>query len=118
VVRDRISTRLLSWASILENNTREQAERTASMRFIFPHLAYSAEKIAPNHAVPAAGSAHKASWRISGLVPRPLPAMIVGQRSWCAAGPTASVRRWMQDSKMSSSPRAGPAVVSAAVRFG
>ena len=48
MVRDRISTRLLSWASILENNTREQAERTASMRFIFPHLAYSAEKIAPN----------------------------------------------------------------------
>jgi hypothetical protein len=49
VVRDRISTRLLSWASILENNTREQAERTASMRFIFPHLAYSAEKIAPGY---------------------------------------------------------------------
>jgi RNA-splicing ligase RtcB len=48
VVRDRISTRLLSWASIPENNTREQAERTASMRFIVPHLAYSAEKIAPN----------------------------------------------------------------------
>ena len=31
--------RLWNWASILENNTREQAELTASMPFIFPHLA-------------------------------------------------------------------------------
>jgi tRNA-splicing ligase RtcB len=29
----------MNWASILEQNTREQAERTASMPFIFPHLA-------------------------------------------------------------------------------
>ena len=29
----------MNWASILEPNTREQAERTASMPFIFPHLA-------------------------------------------------------------------------------
>lgn len=36
---EKISERLLSWASILEDNTREQAERTASMPFIFPHLA-------------------------------------------------------------------------------
>jgi tRNA-splicing ligase RtcB len=36
---EKISKRLLSWASILEDNTREQAMRTASMPFIFPHLA-------------------------------------------------------------------------------
>jgi tRNA-splicing ligase RtcB len=36
---EKISKRLLSWASILEDNTREQAIRTASMPFIFPHLA-------------------------------------------------------------------------------
>jgi tRNA-splicing ligase RtcB len=39
VVMEKISKRLLSWASVLEDNTREQAERTASMPFIFPHLA-------------------------------------------------------------------------------
>lgn len=36
---EKISQRLLSWASILEPGTREQAERTASMPFIHPHLA-------------------------------------------------------------------------------
>ena len=36
---EKISKRLLSWASVLEDTTREQAERTASMPFIFPHLA-------------------------------------------------------------------------------
>jgi tRNA-splicing ligase RtcB len=36
---EKISKRLLNWASILEDNTREQAMRTASMPFIFPHLA-------------------------------------------------------------------------------
>ena len=30
---------LISWASILEDNTREQAIRTSEMPFIFPHLA-------------------------------------------------------------------------------
>ncbi|MGC5166087.1 RtcB family protein [Luteimicrobium sp. DT211] len=30
---------LLSWASVLEPTTREQAERTASMPFVFPHVA-------------------------------------------------------------------------------
>ena len=35
----RSTRRLLNWASILEDNTREQAERTASMPFIYPHLA-------------------------------------------------------------------------------
>ncbi len=35
----QISKRLMSWASILEENVREQAERTAAMPFIFPHLA-------------------------------------------------------------------------------
>ncbi|HEX3922934.1 MAG TPA: RtcB family protein, partial [Streptosporangiaceae bacterium] len=29
----------MNWASILEDTTREQAERTAAMPFIFPHLA-------------------------------------------------------------------------------
>jgi tRNA-splicing ligase RtcB len=36
---EKISTTLYSWASILEGNTREQAERTATMPFIHPHLA-------------------------------------------------------------------------------
>ncbi|MBM7808340.1 tRNA-splicing ligase RtcB [Geodermatophilus bullaregiensis] len=36
---ERISDRLLSWASILEPTTRVQAERTASMPFIHPHVA-------------------------------------------------------------------------------
>ncbi|MBC9957215.1 RtcB family protein [Yimella sp. cx-51] len=35
----KINDRLLNWASILEENTRQQAELTASMPFIFPHLA-------------------------------------------------------------------------------
>jgi tRNA-splicing ligase RtcB len=36
---EKISDRLLSWASILEEGTREQALRTASMPFIRPHVA-------------------------------------------------------------------------------
>lgn len=36
---EKINARLLNWASILEDNTREQAERTASMPFIWPHVA-------------------------------------------------------------------------------
>ncbi len=36
---ERISTRLMNWASILEPNTRAQAEATASMPFIHPHVA-------------------------------------------------------------------------------
>src|SRR4051794_24866928 len=36
---EKITGRLLSWASILEDNTREQALRTASMPFIHPHVA-------------------------------------------------------------------------------
>lgn len=35
----QISKRLMNWASILEDNTREQAERTSAMPFIFPHVA-------------------------------------------------------------------------------
>jgi tRNA-splicing ligase RtcB len=35
----QIGTRLMSWASILEPDVREQAERTAAMPFIYPHLA-------------------------------------------------------------------------------
>jgi tRNA-splicing ligase RtcB len=35
----RINERLLNWASILEDSTRQQAERTAAMPFIHPHLA-------------------------------------------------------------------------------
>src|SRR5215813_12265587 len=35
----QISKRLMNWASILEPNVREQAERTAAMPFIYPHLA-------------------------------------------------------------------------------
>ena len=36
---EKINERLLNWASILEDNTREQAERTARMPFIYPHVA-------------------------------------------------------------------------------
>lgn len=36
---EQISKRFFNWASILEPNTREQAEMTASMPFIYPHLA-------------------------------------------------------------------------------
>jgi tRNA-splicing ligase RtcB (3'-phosphate/5'-hydroxy nucleic acid ligase) len=36
---EQISKKFFNWASILEPATREQAERTASMPFIFPHLA-------------------------------------------------------------------------------
>ncbi|MGH1565392.1 RtcB family protein [Mumia sp. DW29H23] len=35
----RISKRLFSWASLIEDDTLAQAERTASMPFVFPHLA-------------------------------------------------------------------------------
>src|ERR1700734_1984966 len=35
----QVAKRLMNWASILEPATREQAERTASMPFIYPHLA-------------------------------------------------------------------------------
>ncbi len=34
-----LSKKLMNWASILEPDTREQAERTATMPFIFPHVA-------------------------------------------------------------------------------
>ena len=35
----QLTPKLMSWASILEDNTREQAETTARMPFIHPHLA-------------------------------------------------------------------------------
>lgn len=39
VTVNRITPKLYNWASILEDNTREQAERASTMPFIFPHLA-------------------------------------------------------------------------------
>jgi tRNA-splicing ligase RtcB len=36
---EKLSNRLLNWASILDPQTREQAITTASMPFIYPHLA-------------------------------------------------------------------------------
>jgi tRNA-splicing ligase RtcB len=36
---ERLSDRLLSWASILDEETRRQAERTASLPFVYPHVA-------------------------------------------------------------------------------
>src|ERR1700761_5033011 len=36
---EMLGKKLFNWASILERNTREQAEKTASMPFIWPHLA-------------------------------------------------------------------------------
>jgi tRNA-splicing ligase RtcB len=35
----QITPRLMNWASVLEEKTREQALRTSQMRFVFPHLA-------------------------------------------------------------------------------
>ena len=34
-----LAERLISWASVLEPDTLAQAQRTASMPFVFPHLA-------------------------------------------------------------------------------
>jgi tRNA-splicing ligase RtcB (3'-phosphate/5'-hydroxy nucleic acid ligase) len=36
---EKINDRLLNWASILESKTREQAERSSTLPFIFPHIA-------------------------------------------------------------------------------
>ncbi len=36
---ERLSDRLLSWASILDDETRRQAERTASLPFVHPYVA-------------------------------------------------------------------------------
>jgi tRNA-splicing ligase RtcB len=36
---ERLSDRLLNWASILDDGTRRQAENTASLPFIHPHVA-------------------------------------------------------------------------------
>src|SRR5215213_7695910 len=36
---EQISKRLMSWASILEDKTREQAVTTSLMPFIYPHVA-------------------------------------------------------------------------------
>jgi tRNA-splicing ligase RtcB len=36
---ERLSDRLLNWASILDDETRRQAERTATLPFIHPHVA-------------------------------------------------------------------------------
>lgn len=36
---ERINDKLLNWASILEDNTRQQAILSSSMPFIFPHIA-------------------------------------------------------------------------------
>jgi len=38
-MRTHLSKRLVSWASILDPKSLEQAENTASMPFVFPHLA-------------------------------------------------------------------------------
>ena len=38
-VMEQVSKRLMNWASILEDNTRQQAVTTSGMPFIFPHLA-------------------------------------------------------------------------------
>ncbi|PWD50898.1 RNA-splicing ligase RtcB [Serinibacter arcticus] len=39
MTRQHLATNLVSWASILEDNTREQAVRTSTLPFIHPHLA-------------------------------------------------------------------------------
>jgi tRNA-splicing ligase RtcB (3'-phosphate/5'-hydroxy nucleic acid ligase) len=39
LVVEHLGKKLINWASILEPSTREQAQRTASMPFVWPHLA-------------------------------------------------------------------------------
>ena len=39
MVRQQLGDRLMSWASLLDPATLEQAKRTASMPFIYSHLA-------------------------------------------------------------------------------
>lgn len=39
MTREHLTRTLISWASILEPSTREQAVRTASMPFVYPHVA-------------------------------------------------------------------------------
>jgi tRNA-splicing ligase RtcB len=39
MTREHLSPRLISWASILEENTRAQAVATSTLPFIYPHLA-------------------------------------------------------------------------------
>ena len=39
MTREHLSTRLINWASILEPTTREQAIRTSTMPFVYPHVA-------------------------------------------------------------------------------
>ena len=36
---EQITARLMNWASILDGQTRAQAETTAAMPFVFPHVA-------------------------------------------------------------------------------
>lgn len=36
---EHLNKRLINWASVLEDSTRAQAERTSAMPFVFPHLA-------------------------------------------------------------------------------
>ncbi len=36
---EKLSKTLINWASVLEDNTREQAIRTSEMPFVFPHVA-------------------------------------------------------------------------------
>ena len=36
---EQLSKKLMNWASVLDDGTRQQAERTATMPFIYPHLA-------------------------------------------------------------------------------
>jgi tRNA-splicing ligase RtcB len=39
MARVQLGPRLISWASVLEDTTTEQARRTAAMPFVFPHVA-------------------------------------------------------------------------------
>jgi tRNA-splicing ligase RtcB len=43
IMPEQITKRLYNWASILDPKAREQAERTAAMPFIYPHLALMAD---------------------------------------------------------------------------
>jgi tRNA-splicing ligase RtcB len=39
VTRQHVNDRLINWASLLDQQTLDQAKRTASMPFVYPHLA-------------------------------------------------------------------------------
>ena len=65
---EQITKRLFNWASILEEGTREQAMTTATMPFIYPHLALMPDAhlgmgATVGSVIPTLGAIMPAAWR-------------------------------------------------------